>query len=339
MKREGKAEHYSRVTTGHNSLGLGYAVLAGLLLLAGYLYYIQVRNHDPVFNVLQTLLPHFRWASPFAYNLPTFIHVLAMCLLSYAVTGVKRYNRGPVLLFWASLNLVLELLQYRYSGGLQILPGRFDLLDIAAIPVAGLVFMALTYRADTSRIKMGYFLLHHAIARSIGLACVGLFGMVSIIASYEYDTYEPVYMSYEELRGPLKTETDRALAESGKIYLYQSLLLVSEPNKGIHIYDNSNPQKPVHRVFINIPGNLDIAVRGDYLYADSFIDLLVIDINDLDNIRLSQRIEWAFPYNPYQAVPLEARYFFSWDKKKGVIIGIRELFRNADKLQDNLYDL
>lgn len=162
-------------------------------------------------------------------------------------------------------------------------------------------------------------------------------GLLSIQASNDgyqpFDDYEVVYMSYEELRGPVKLETGRGLRESGKIYLYNNLLLVSEPNKGIHIYDNTDRSAPVHKVFINLPGNLDMAVRNGYLYADSFIDLVVINIDAIDlnnpgdSITATSRIESTFPYDTYQALDNSPRYFVPVDESKGVVIDIRKRSR------------
>ena len=65
--------------------------------------------------------------------------------------------------------------------------------------------------------------------------------------------------------------------------MYGNYIFLNEVNKGVHIIDNSNPAKPSIKAFINIPGNVDIAVKGSTLYADLFADLVVVDIsNPLD---------------------------------------------------------
>jgi hypothetical protein len=50
--------------------------------------------------------------------------------------------------------------------------------------------------------------------------------------------------------------TPRPLRESGKILVLGNLLLVSEPNVGVHIFDNSNPSEPKVKYFRNITGNV-----------------------------------------------------------------------------------
>lgn len=114
-----------------------------------------------------------------------------------------------------------------------------------------------------------------------------------------YTTYDPVYMSYADLRTAVKSETARSLNKPGKIYLKGNYIFVSEVDKGIHIIDNSNPSSPQNVGFINIPGNMDLAAVGNTLYADSYIDLLVLDITNPLNVTVTKRIENALPYRQY----------------------------------------
>ena len=114
--------------------------------------------------------------------------------------------------------------------------------------------------------------------------------------SYTY--YEPVYKTTEEVRSQVGVIAPRELVETGKIYIYESYLLINQPNEGIHIVDNTNPADPQSVSFINIPGNFDMAVRNNKLYADSYIDLLTFDITDPANAVLETRLENVFPnYN------------------------------------------
>jgi len=113
--------------------------------------------------------------------------------------------------------------------------------------------------------------------------------------SYSYISYEPIFMSYDEFRSvPVKLQTPRPLKNVGKIYFYNRYLFVNELNKGIHIINNSNPSAPVHVGFLNIVGNVDIAISGNILYADSYTDLLVIDMTVVTNPQLLQRINNTF---------------------------------------------
>gem|GEM_PF-4159042 len=71
----------------------------------------------------------------------------------------------------------------------------------------------------------------------------------------------------------------------------------------------------------------DYAARGDManddgrrsLYADSYIDLVTIDLGRADYL-VVDRQEAIFPYDPYQNAP-EDIDFLSVDESLGVVIG------------------
>lgn len=113
--------------------------------------------------------------------------------------------------------------------------------------------------------------------------------------SYSYISYEPTFMSYDEFRSvPVELQNPRSLKNVGKIYFYNRYLFINEINKGIHIINNSNPSNPIQVGFLNIIGNVDMAIAGNILYADSYTDLLVIDLTIVTNPQLIQRINNAF---------------------------------------------
>lgn len=118
--------------------------------------------------------------------------------------------------------------------------------------------------------------------------------------AYAYKLYTPVYKSLDELRAAVKREAPRNIEEPGKIYLYGSYIFLNEINKGVHVIDNSNPSAPNKLAFINIPGNLDIAVKGNILYADSYIDLVALDISNPQDVKETKRFKFAFPQRQYE---------------------------------------
>ncbi|MDB5012096.1 MAG: hypothetical protein JWQ25_298 [Daejeonella sp.] len=81
----------------------------------------------------------------------------------------------------------------------------------------------------------------------------------------------------------------------GKIYVYNDYLFINEVGQGIHVVDNNNPASPRIINFIKIPGNMDLAVNGNFLYADSYVDLLTFDISNPANITLQKRSTDVFP--------------------------------------------
>lgn len=105
----------------------------------------------------------------------------------------------------------------------------------------------------------------------------------------------PVYKTLEDIRVPLSVEPAQSFQNPGKIYTYGKYLLVNDYLKGIHVINNADPSNPVSESFISIPGNIDMAVKDNILYADNYIDLLAINLNDIAQPFLEKRIENAFP--------------------------------------------
>ncbi|MGQ8335933.1 LVIVD repeat-containing protein [Sunxiuqinia sp. A32] len=128
----------------------------------------------------------------------------------------------------------------------------------------------------------------------------------------------PIYMSYEDLRSAVKKETARDIEKPGKIYFKDNYLFINELMEGVHVLDVSDPANPNHVGFIEIPGNVDIAIKENVLYADSYVDLVAIDVSDLDNIQEVGRIEDIFPYT----VPEydEEYRLAELDEDKGVVV-------------------
>jgi hypothetical protein len=111
--------------------------------------------------------------------------------------------------------------------------------------------------------------------------------------------FTPVFKTSDEVRAAIKSDNAEDISHPRKIYVLGNYIFVSEIGKGVHIIDNSNPASPVNKAFIHIPGNEDIAVKGNTLYADCFTDLMVIDISDPSNVSLKTYIPNMFPDRQY----------------------------------------
>ena len=83
------------------------------------------------------------------------------------------------------------------------------------------------------------------------------------------------------------------IVESGKIYAYKDYIFINDVGKGVHVLDNSNPEAPEKKVFIKLEGNHDISIKNDRLYGDSYGDLVIMDISDIENIGNVKRMENA----------------------------------------------
>ena len=108
--------------------------------------------------------------------------------------------------------------------------------------------------------------------------------------------FSPIYLSYAELRTPVMAVDPVDIGTTGKIYVKDSYIYVNELYDGIHVIDNTDPSSPQKIAFIPIPGNVDMAIKGTTLYADSYVDLVAVDVADPSNAVEVARIEDAFPY-------------------------------------------
>ena len=84
---------------------------------------------------------------------------------------------------------------------------------------------------------------------------------------------------------------------AGKITVDGNYIYLSEPYKGIHVIDNSNPSSPKNVSFINIPGNEDMAITGKTLYADAYGDLVTFDISNPVDVVAKNFAANVFPDN------------------------------------------
>ena len=132
-------------------------------------------------------------------------------------------------------------------------------------------------------------------ATVIGTMIAVTLGMISCTDSCENtETYvylEPVYTAASEVRASFASLGPKALEDPGKIYRKDHYLFINERGKGIHIYDNNDKSNPTALSFLNIPGSYDVAVKGDIMYVDSFVDLVVLDISDPSQVKQITRIE------------------------------------------------
>ena len=129
----------------------------------------------------------------------------------------------------------------------------------------------------------------------------------------------PIYMSYEDLAKAVKQTESRDIVKPGKIYFKDNYLFIIEDKTGIHIIDNTIPASPQKISFIEIPGVVDMAIKGDVLYVDSYIDFVALSLADLNNITELKRIKEVFPYT----LPAynEDYPIAEIDQKKGVVVG------------------
>jgi hypothetical protein len=102
-----------------------------------------------------------------------------------------------------------------------------------------------------------------------------------------YSIVRPVYTAKTTVLGSIKGNPAQPIGSVGRLYIKDQYIYLNEPDKGIHIIDNSNPANPRQTAFLSVPGNQEIAVKGNILYADMYRDLLAIDISNPLNVNVT----------------------------------------------------
>ena len=159
-------------------------------------------------------------------------------------------------------------------------------------------------------------------------------------ADYEFvQVATPQLMSKTAFRSSVEVIAPKTIEEPGKIYVYQDYIFVSDVHSGIHIIDNSDPKSPKAIKFIQIPGNEDISVKDNFLYADSATDLVIFDISDINNISIIEQLEDVFNvYNYDIPVEAEAVDYGKFDFDDDIIVGWT-LTTERRKKVDNTMDI
>lgn len=115
-----------------------------------------------------------------------------------------------------------------------------------------------------------------------------------------YTFYRPVYKTRDEVKANIKSNSPQPIQQPGKIVVRDHYVFLNEIDKGIHVIDITDPAKPLNTAFIEIPGCVDLAVKGTYLYADCYTDLVTMDITNPLQISVKQFLNGVFPHRYYQ---------------------------------------
>lgn len=132
----------------------------------------------------------------------------------------------------------------------------------------------------------------------------------------------PQLVSKAEFRDLVEIQSPKPINKAGKIYAYENYIFINDNSEGLHVIDNTNPSTPQAIAYIKIPGNEDISVKNNFLYADSAIDLVVFDISDIQNIEMVSQLEDVFSvYNFQFPDDIQSVDFGNYNSQLDVIIG------------------
>ncbi len=125
--------------------------------------------------------------------------------------------------------------------------------------------------------------------------------------------YKPVFTVDSSIL-KISATSPQAVQNPGKIYVKGNLIFQNDLGSGIHVIDNTVPSAAANIGFIKILGNSEISIKGNTLYANSFTDLVVVDIADWQNVKELKRIKGAFNqgaqaggYPVYNYIPVPER--------------------------------
>jgi len=123
---------------------------------------------------------------------------------------------------------------------------------------------------------------------------------------------KPIYGAYNDAKQIAYIDSAFPVIMPGNIYAKDNFIYQLEMGKGIHVIDNSIPAQ-AHRIgFITVNGSSQISIKSNYLYTDSYDDLVVIDISNIGNVHEVKRLVGALPegkYNYYYMQPVESGYY------------------------------
>jgi hypothetical protein len=128
---------------------------------------------------------------------------------------------------------------------------------------------------------------------------------------------KPVYIPLSELHH-IGNEAPRSIQMTGTIFLQDTLLFILEQRKGIHVINIKDSLNTVKVTFLRIPAITDFTITDGRIYADSWKDLVVIDITNLYQIQETGRLTDVI--QPPLYPPMYQGMFECVDESKGAVV-------------------
>ncbi|BCE00117.1 hypothetical protein [Marinicellulosiphila megalodicopiae] len=143
----------------------------------------------------------------------------------------------------------------------------------------------------------------------------------------DYTCVEPVYLNLTVLRDVVGVDmtTPKQIEKAGKLYGYSNHLFTVDELNGIGIWE-LNYKQTTQIGYLSIPGVTNLSIRNDVLFANSFMDLVKVDLLDFN--KAPTRLKDVFEYDMFEAnrlLPVNT-YFYESDMNvtNGIIIGYKE---------------
>lgn len=145
-------------------------------------------------------------------------------------------------------------------------------------------------------------------------------------ASAKVIGYKPIYGVDSVVKKLVYNNVPQPVVVPGNIYIKDNFIFQLEVGKGIHVIDNSTPSQARRIGFLTVNGSSQISIKGNFLYTNSFDDLVVIDMSNINQIVEVKRIKGAFPegrVNYYYIQPPQSGYY-ECPRYDSLVIGWRK---------------
>jgi hypothetical protein len=108
--------------------------------------------------------------------------------------------------------------------------------------------------------------------------------------------YKAMFLDRTFFEKSIVLQSAQPITKTGKIYLKGDLMFVNDVNKGFHVYNYSNPKKPIPIHFIKAPGATDLAIIDNVIYINQAVDLVTATYNSNTNkFTVTNRNRAVFP--------------------------------------------
>jgi hypothetical protein len=136
----------------------------------------------------------------------------------------------------------------------------------------------------------------------------------------EVDGWAPVYKTAGTDVNAIVSMPPQNIDKGGKIYIKGDTLYQVEAGKGIHVILIKQPQSPQKVGFISVIGAQELAIKNNMLYTNNLNDLVVLDITNVNDVKLVDRVTSIF-HMVDQYYPPGTGWYECIDSKKGTVVG------------------
>ena len=275
-------------------------MLGFLFIVIGLIHYLMVRDALPLFG-LELSIPlkwEASWLPSFIIgSLPSFSFVIGLILLEHSMLNNDSPKHSKkICVKWLLVALFFETIQ-ALPVNIGYFSGVFDLNDCLASILAAFVAYLLVQNnlKDKAHHYWGQRFFYKIPSR-ISITGIYILALIMITGSSKG---RPVgltscgYQDSQDFSLDIKWLDPRPIVSNTKITIYENFLFISDAAGGVHILDNSDQRKPTPYGFIDIPGNHDIAVKDNIIYANAYNHLVAIDASTLPEIKILKIIHNA----------------------------------------------